>query len=228
MDVKGINFLWQNGNKESWKRALNIYRLRVSDTDWDFESNHNASDVQAMGVDEFFVFLVGYYKWKYKGNYLSSRLEDLKYYDAEDRKEDLIQIRNRLFHDYDPKDTDGLLHAAMEIKGLGVAGASGLLAILFPNHYGTVDKFVIMALNEIHEISEFSDIEEKVKAMKPDYIRIKDAVILEEVFRVKANKLNEEFKTTEWTPKKIDMVLWAYRTEQNRSWSDIVMGDYGD
>jgi hypothetical protein len=40
------------------------------------------------------------------------------------------------------------LKTAGEIKGLGIPGASGLLSVMYPAEFGTVDQFVVKALRE--------------------------------------------------------------------------------
>ena len=46
----------------------------------------------------------------------------------------------------------------IQIHGLGTAGVSGLLAVLFPEHYGTIDQFVVYALRKL-ELPEQSVLE---------------------------------------------------------------------
>ncbi len=46
------------------------------------------------------------------------------------------------------------LAVACSIRGLGTAGASGLLAVLFPTSFGTVDQFAVKALVKIPELPE--------------------------------------------------------------------------
>lgn len=42
-----------------------------------------------------------------------------------------------------------------------------------------------------------------------------DAMLLVAIMRRKARELNELFDTDEWTPRKIDMILWAVRNEDS-------------
>jgi hypothetical protein len=65
---------------------------------------------------------------------------------------------------------------------LGVAGASGLLSILFPKYFGTVDQFVVKTLLEIDDLPERNIL----KSMHAESLSIKDGVILERVLREKA------------------------------------------
>lgn len=99
-----------------------------------------------------------------------------------------------------------VLKSQKEIEGLGTAGASGLLSILFPEHFSTVDQFVVKRLCEIDGIMY----KERLTAMNPESLKAKDGVILIQIMKNKATQLNEKFNTDFWTPRKIDMVLWAY------------------
>ena len=97
-----------------------------------------------------------------------------------------------------PRDSSG---------GLGPAGASGLLALLFPARFGTVDQFVVGALRRVRCLPE----RDQLERMKPESLTIAHGVVLIEIMRRKAVSLNELFNTSGWTPRKIDKILWAQR-----------------
>jgi hypothetical protein len=98
------------------------------------------------------------------------------------------------------------LKIACEIRGLGTAGASGLLALLFPKDFGTADQFVVKRLQEInHPVYNTN-----LQSMTPEILKIKDAIILNQIMKEKASELNRKFKTDFWTPRKLDMILWAF------------------
>ena len=124
---------------------------------------------------------------------------------GEHRLHELKDIQERLFAT--PKNqVEKCLRIANEIRGLGPAGASGLLAILFPQDFGTADQFVVKRLQEIdHPVYKT-----QLDNMNPDGIKIKDCAILEEIMKEKANELNKKFDTNFWTPRKIDMILWSF------------------
>ena len=117
---------------------------------------------------------------------------------------DLEKIRNNIFN-LDLCNIEKSLCNAKEIYGLGVAGASGLLSIIFPNYFGTVDQFVVKSLLKIEGLKEH-DLLEKMNA---ESLKVSDGVILIKIMRDKAKMLNEEFNTDFWTPRKIDMILWS-------------------
>ena len=85
------------------------------------------------------------------------------------------------------------------------AGASGLLSILFPENFGTIDQYVVKALKEVKGIPYTAELTK----MNPDSLSIKDGVLLIRIMREQAIRLNGQFDTDFWTPRKIDMVFWS-------------------
>ncbi len=115
-----------------------------------------------------------------------------------------IFIKERLFASDKGNIRQGLALAS-SIRGLGTAGASGLLAILFPSHFGTVDQFAVKALAEVPELEERN----LIAAMNPESLKLDEGVVLIQIMRRKAAELNRDFSATVWTPRKVDMVLWT-------------------
>jgi hypothetical protein len=87
------------------------------------------------------------------------------------------------------------------VHGLAVAGASGLLALVYPEEFGTVDVMLTQALQQVGL--------PQVMRINPTAIKIEDAVTMIEIMRVKALELNRMFGTHKWTPRLIDRVLWV-------------------
>lgn len=128
----------------------------------------------------------------------------LSRYQVEDRMYELEQIHFELFT-FDIKDIKEGLEIANSIHGLGIAGASGLLAVLFPRYFGTVDQFVVKALDEIDNLPEKA----MISKMNPENPTIKVGILLIKIMKNKADELNSIFNTFEWTPRDIDKILWA-------------------
>ena len=128
----------------------------------------------------------------------------MRRYVDEDKLFELADIQRRLFT-ADHANIGKCLSIATEIRGLGPAGASGLLAILFPEDFGTIDQFVVKALREVDGLPYATELEK----MKPESLSVENGVLLIEILRETAKKLNKSFDTDFWTPRKIDMVLWA-------------------
>ena len=87
------------------------------------------------------------------------------------------------------------------VNGLAVAGASGLLALVYPEEFGTVDVMVTRVLQQLG----IPD----VKDVNPKKIKLHDAQIMIEIMKHKAIGLNQIFGTNKWTPRLVDRVLWV-------------------
>jgi len=98
------------------------------------------------------------------------------------------------------------LEAASEIRGLGTAGASGLLALMYPEKFASVDQFLVKALRQVSGLPEAA----ALAVMKPENLTIRNGVLLIDILRRKAAELNRNLGSTDWTPRKLDKVLWTY------------------
>ncbi|MBP3847277.1 hypothetical protein J6I39_05970 [bacterium] len=204
-----INYLWNSGTEQEWKYALEKYFDLVKSSNVEIEKeldNLDSENVKNMTVSEFYNFLHDkYFVWKYtQANRLRTTRNSLVKYLEDDNIVELEEIHNLIFK-YNPENISNLLRTTHRIKGLGVAGASGLLSLLFPKYFGTVDQFVVQRLLEVENLKEHFLLEK----MKQDNLTEKDGTILIEIMREKANELNKKFKTSEWTPRKIDKILWS-------------------
>lgn len=205
-----LNALWYCDDENTWKNALNYYwgMLRANQIEIEkYMDNINSDYVRDLSTEEFFDFLHDkYFVWKYtQKNRLSRLLSILERYKNNNEMYKLESIQHRLFTT--PKgDIEKCLEVATEIAGLGTAGASGLLSILFPEYFSTVDQFVVKRLREIDD----PDYKFRLATMNPESLKSQDGVLLIQIMRNKAAELNEKFNTNFWTPRKIDMVLWAY------------------
>ena len=208
-----INELWWNGKEADWDRVLHDYYEQSSvrrNKELEEKMNSVTPDyVQNMTPDEFYMFLHDeYFVWKYTDpRFLPKHRMSLEYYSRENTIKVLDCIKRGLFDLYedDPDDTKSLLELLSLIKGLGTAGASGLLAILYPTHYGTVDQKIVKALKKVNDLPD-KDVVQKMEEMS---LSSNDGVILESIFRNKAIQLNGSFNSDKWTPRRIDMVLWT-------------------
>ena len=87
------------------------------------------------------------------------------------------------------------------VHGLAVAGASGLLALVYPEEFGTVDVKLTQALQQVGL--------PQVARINPKAIHVEDAVVMIEIMRAKALELNRIFGVNKWTPRLVDRVLWV-------------------
>jgi hypothetical protein len=159
-----------------------------------------------MSSQVWFGFLLEkYFRWKYTTpNRYASTTKLLRTYAANNELEVLHAIKERLFA-VDKDNIQQCLAVASSIRGLGTAGASGLLAVLFPAHFGTVDQFAVKALAKIRELPE----RDLIAAMRPESLKLDEGTILIRIMRRKAVELNQVSTHVKWTPRKVDMVLWT-------------------
>lgn len=205
MEVKK---LWNSHSENAWNQRLEMYwTMKSVQKHCSLEKElHDLQreTVEAMTAEQFYIFLHdSYFKWKFTDcRWFPPNLRRLEGYETEG-KEELGIIKDTIFslHKRRPDGTRALMEEVTKIHGLGPAGGSGLLSILFPEHYGTIDQFVVKSLQKVG------------LRMNPENLTIEDAVVLEDIYRRKAGELNDRFGTTDWTPRKIDMVLWTFRED---------------
>ena len=203
-----INYLWNHGTEENWLEALKQYDVIIDSRSveaWlieDFMEKLDAEDIKNMSVDEFYNFLYEkYFVWVFtQKNRLARNRKCLQRYVNENRMSELENIQKKLFS-ANHSNIKECFEIAMEVRGLGIAGASGLLAVLFPQSFGTVNEPLVELLRGI------DGIDYELSKLKPN--TAKDGVIITKIFREKAKDLNKRFRTDFWTPRKIDKVLWA-------------------
>jgi hypothetical protein len=118
----------------------------------------------------------------------------------------LLTVKDRLLS-LDTNDIAGALLLAQRIPGLGTAGASGLLALLYPHAFGTVDQYVVKALRILPRLPEAT----LISVMNPESLTADDGIVLIRIMRRQASELAIAFASTKWTPRAVDKVLWTYR-----------------
>ena len=196
--------LWISSDPADWERALARYWSYVRPENFDLERSLDSLDLERlreMDSQSWYQFLrEEYFVWKYTA---ANRYELQRYVD--DDALDVDAIRRKLLS-LDTDDIRSSLEAADEIRGLGTAGASGLLSLMYPHKFGTVDQFVVKALSQVDGLPEA----EAIAQMHPEGLSVKDGVLLIEILRRKAEDNNRLFNSETWTPRKLDMVLWTY------------------
>ncbi len=207
-----INNLWESHDEIDWKTALERYWSFVRPENIELERELNNLQLEMIdNLDQigWYEFLHNkYFRWKYTApNRYASTTLALKKYKESNQLDILFDIKKRLLK-LELTDITVGLTIAKEIYGLGIAGASGLLSIMYPNYFGTVDQFAVKALSQIPCLSEINEI----KKMKPDNLTLRNGIILINIMLKKAKENNKIFDTDFWTPRKIDMILWASRT----------------
>lgn len=204
------NELWNCKKEEKWHEVLDLYWNFVKPSHLEVEKefdNFDSDTVRGMDPKQWYDFLLKkYFFWKYTApnRYKTTTHHLKKYVDGTDTLEKLYNIKEKIFR-FDKMDIEKGLIIACEIRGLGVAGASGLLSVLFPSNFATVDQFVVKFLRNINALPEMHII----CKMNPEGLNIKDGYILIQIMKKKAEELNENFNTSFWSSRKIDMALWT-------------------
>lgn len=208
--VADIVELWHSRDPAAWDGALARYWKFVLPRNLDLERRMEAIDIErvrrldAQGWYDF--LLQEYFQWKYTArNRYASTTKHLRRYAEEGALAALDGIKDRLFG-FDLSDIRAGLSIACEIRGLGPAGASGLLAVMFPTAFGTADQFVVKALRCIKDLPEAATLAK----MKPEQLTLPGATELIRIMQRKAAENNETFRRSSWTPRMVDKILWTY------------------
>lgn len=205
-----IDNLWKSDTEEDWRRALEYYWSFIQPRNMNLELELNdlkLEEITRLDPIGWYDFLHDkYFRWKYTAaNRYATTTSRLKMHGESNALEGLFDIKKRLLK-FDTSDISTGLSIAKGIHGLGVPGASGLLSLMYPKDFGTVDQFVVKALWRIPDLPESS----YVKKMNPLSLTLRDGIILVDIMRRKAKENNKSFGTDFWTPRKIDMILWVY------------------
>jgi hypothetical protein len=192
---------WRDALEAYW-RTPTVKRNRALEN---FMCGLDAEEIKALDKSDWHDFLRHkYFPWKF-AEYLPTMLEHLE----ANSLNDLASIKESLF-DFDLTNVWEGLTRAKKMHGLGWIAASGLLAVLFPKHFGTFDRRMITALCEVDSLPERAELltMKELLEKKRDLTQ-GQGVLLVDIMRRKAAELNAMFRNDEWTPRKIDMILYA-------------------
>src|SRR5262249_1038701 len=147
-------------------------------------------DIEHMSASDWYTFLhQEYFRWKYTApNRYVTTTRQLEKYLAGDGLNELNGIRGKLLR-LDPSDIRAGLEIAAKICGLGTAGASGLLSLLYPQYFGTVDQFAVKALRELKHLPQSA----RLAKMNESNLKLADGECLIEIMRAKAKSLVAQF-----------------------------------
>jgi hypothetical protein len=204
-----FNDIWTTRDETAWNLLLRKYwcLVRVGNIQIEYQLNRLTPDrIARMDKHTWYDFLHDeYFVWKYTAkNRLATTRRQLTRYVEDDALDSLDRIRKSIL-ELDRTDIAASLGIACEIRGLGVAGASGLLSLIYPAHFATVDQFVVKALREVSEHSAAA------KNMNPEGLTVRNGTVLTKIMREKSRQNNASFGNSFWTPRTIEMALWAYR-----------------
>jgi hypothetical protein len=162
--------------------------------------------IARMDAAQFYAFLRDeYFKWKFTAEPERSQSPRYLARHVTDGTMDRVERARRNLISRGEVSKGGSIWMLMGrnegIHGLAVAGASGLLALVYPEEFGTVDVMVTRALQKVGL--------REVMKINPEKIEVEDAVTMIEIMRIKALELNRMFGANKWTPRLIDRVLWV-------------------
>ena len=206
----GIAELWQSTDVDVWDGALERYWTFVQAKNIERKyllDNLKLDRIRQFTPDQWYDFLLKeYFRWKYTApNRYATTTAKLKTYQEENELQELDHIRRELLN-FDVDDINSGLVIACRIRGLGVAGGSGLLSLMYPSKFATVDQFVVKALREVAGLSQRS----ALNKMNPEGLSKADGVLLIELLREKAARLNKALQVSKWSPRMLEKVLWTY------------------
>ena len=206
----GIDELWRCSDSAMWENAVRRYWDFVQPRNLELERKLDELDIgrlQRLDAQGWYHFLHDeYFRWKYTApNRYATTISHLRKYITRGELKELDAIRQQILN-LDADDVRLALKTAEKIRGLGTAGASGLLSLIYPHRFATVDQFVVKALREIKNLPEAK----ALFKMNPENLTIADGVFLIDILKRKAEENNQVFGASAWTPRKIDMVLWTF------------------
>ncbi len=225
--------LWESQEPGMWDRCLKAY--------WDVRSvRNNLAIEQEMDVvakyrqtlfdadaPAWYRFLYDKYRpWKLKSQAMYfTDIQDKFQNRYDDAQGELDAVKGKLLR-ADKTDITRCLQIVTLIEGFRIPTGSGLLAVLFPESFGTVDKLILRAFLAIPSVNSqyrldawiHNDDEYFSKGSKSDSRRYELASILIGLFMEKATENNKRlFGTSLWTPRKVEMALWTTQHPEVRA-----------
>jgi hypothetical protein len=218
--------LWNSFDQVAWDYAeCQLYNSRIKVENVELERNLERDGLRdkiaAMGPEEFLNWLRDrYFPWKFTGPELSAQLRSLSGHWAGGSTgiAAIERVRGILVNP-SGRTKPEMIKIVDEIKGLSVIGASGLLALTYPEVYGTVD---VKVVKSFHALGMFTDVPLKLVRSKDKKGRPRStekatisapmAARMMDVMDIKGKELNRAFgNINKWKPRSIDRVLWAVR-----------------
>lgn len=205
---------WKDNNSENWKCVWKQYESQDSvrkNSNLEREMDEfNRNKVLLWTVEQFNTFMEKYFHWKYTAsNRYATTIKIYQEMSGFEKELCLMYMKDFVKaldskQDFENKEEYILagFRFADLIPGLGTAGQSGLLSILFPEKFGTVDQKVVTAL-------ERCGVNTGIPERRKESLLVKDGILLEKIMINKAIELNKKSSSDFWTPRKVDKVLWV-------------------
>jgi hypothetical protein len=212
-----IAALWRSTDVRAWDTALAQYRGLMEASNKEQDRRLGALDLERlrhMDGRAWHDFLQGEYLDRINAatGLYGRTINSLRGFVGRPAIEALDQYRKRLLT-LDPTDITAALKAGGAIPGLGVTGASGLLSLMYPGEFGTIDQFLVKALRDVERLPEAA----AVARMKSRRLMIRDGAVLIGILRRKAAELSRAFGVP-WTPSMVsDVLRMVGRRQDDRS-----------
>lgn len=221
--------LWNSSEIEVWHEGLNSYWNIASvqcnlaiEIELD-ELYKSRGSVLLWDADLWYEFFLDkYLPWKLSSQptYSHFRENFVRLYD--ENRERLREVMDRLSR-LNRRNPEECIELLIGLDYIGIPMATGLLALLFPEDFGTLDRIILRNLKSIPDISSLfglQNIDEQFLSRKTRRA-VNLASNFIHLFRRKAEELNTLFETDAWTPRKIDMALWSIRDSVKASPSKV-------
>jgi hypothetical protein len=205
--------LWHSRDAKEWDVALERYWDLIPCDNVALEKEMeqlNPERIRQMSPNQWFNFLRDkYFPWKFtQCNLREANLSRLRQKgETENGRQELHRIKEQILS-IDCENIHDSICVVSQIPGLATAGASGLLALLYPKKFGTVDQFVVKALRGIPDLPEAL----AIARMKEKNLKCDDGEVLVKIMRRHAGVLTSALGKR-WRPRDVDKVLWTYGRE---------------
>ncbi len=141
-DLGKMKSIWYSEHEQPWNALLKRYWSLVKDENVQVEltlSRLRPADIASMNAEQWYNFLfTQYFVWKYSAkNSLATTRNKLKTYLENHELALLDQIRLDILS-LNLHSIANCLQTTTQIRGLGVAGASGLLSLVYPEKFATL------------------------------------------------------------------------------------------
>jgi hypothetical protein len=216
--------LWDSGDVSEWRRVLDAYwYVPTVQRNANLERRLGAAwqrRTEILGSrDEFTDFLRnGVYPWKGDHQSVPGWQRSLDKYN-QDVPGGLDVIRKALPRVTGNESPAQSLKRLTPVGGMGIPVASACLALLYPERFGTVDRFTLRAFRTLDGNPVFDGFRRWVddpdtylnQQDNPQALHIAGLMIL--LYRDKARELTATDPADGWTPRQVEMVVWTVRDE---------------
>lgn len=223
--------LWESQDPDVWERCLKAYwdvrsvrNNLATEQEIDIVARHRQTLFDA-DASAWYRFLYDKYcPWKLASQAMCFPEHQRKFRERYAANLDELDEVKRQIVRADKTDVPRCLKIITCVEGFGIPTGSGLLAVLFPEHFGTIDKLILRAflsipsVNTRYHLDEWTRNDDQYfsKGSKSDSRRYELSSILIGLFVEKAAENNRLFGTSLWTPRTVEMTLW---TTQHGVWA---------